>query len=428
VVDTTNTPQESRWYDPFGTEIQQSGTQQTTFGFTGEETDSNGLVNLRARNYSPYISQFLTIDTFEGSPAQPLSLNRYSYVQGNPANATDPGGHDSCDEVASIAHYANIFTPGNPPTYEQMTGCANSLIANNSYLNEHKFDKFPLIKDITDVNLLVMDYNEAIEAILRYKPSIFGEDLFTGLMLERFKNDFSDSVNPPLQPTIFPNVSGYIEGISASVAAGVGLSAGLEIVYDFATFQSAQFQYGSIVKSLSDLLKLVHNPSIGLSASASVYVGYVNGFTGTTSGESCDPYYQFNNQYGGPFDVLSLGIADGLGFGGTYFQSPSDPHVNGFTFNLAAGAGLDVSRSQPYYSRTYAYQQTYIDRVTGKVDTTRLTTYINNGSGLLGPVLSFDPFGGILNQIRGQVASAAFDKAVAYNNNVQPPKPCGCYF
>jgi len=65
---------------------------QTVFGFTGEETDSNGLVNLRARYYNPAIGQFFSLDPLEGNMGRPLSLDRYVYVQGNAVNHTDPSG------------------------------------------------------------------------------------------------------------------------------------------------------------------------------------------------------------------------------------------------------------------------------------------------------------------------------------------------
>ncbi|MHB8627019.1 MAG: DUF7948 domain-containing protein [Aggregatilineales bacterium] len=91
-VGSANTPLESRVYDPYGPQTQQSGTSQTVFGFTGEETDSIGLVNLRARYYNPAIGQFFNLDPLEGSAGQPLSLNRYAYVQGNPVNLVDPSG------------------------------------------------------------------------------------------------------------------------------------------------------------------------------------------------------------------------------------------------------------------------------------------------------------------------------------------------
>ncbi len=77
-VDTTHN------YDPYGNYI---GTAPTNgyFGFTGEQTDSNGQVYLRARYYNPSIGIFSSLDPFEVG-------NRYAYVNGNPVNFTDPSG------------------------------------------------------------------------------------------------------------------------------------------------------------------------------------------------------------------------------------------------------------------------------------------------------------------------------------------------
>ena len=36
---------------------------------------------------------FLTEDSYPGEETEPLSQNRYSYVQNNPVNYTDPSGH-----------------------------------------------------------------------------------------------------------------------------------------------------------------------------------------------------------------------------------------------------------------------------------------------------------------------------------------------
>jgi len=50
-------------YSPYGNPLEQTGTSDTTYGFTGEEyNDSTGLLYLRARYYSPYIYRLLTPD------------------------------------------------------------------------------------------------------------------------------------------------------------------------------------------------------------------------------------------------------------------------------------------------------------------------------------------------------------------------------
>lgn len=62
--------------------------------YTGEPREGlPGLVDLRARVYDPQLGRFLQRDTIAGAGVRPSALNRYSYVEGNPVNAVDPGGH-----------------------------------------------------------------------------------------------------------------------------------------------------------------------------------------------------------------------------------------------------------------------------------------------------------------------------------------------
>ena len=84
-INTSHTPLESRQYSPYGEPTQISGSSQSAYGFTGEPTDSNGFLYLRARYLRPELGQFLSLDAVEQG-------NRYSYVGGNPVNRVDPSG------------------------------------------------------------------------------------------------------------------------------------------------------------------------------------------------------------------------------------------------------------------------------------------------------------------------------------------------
>jgi RHS repeat-associated protein len=89
---TNNTGQValSQSFDPFGNLLEQTGSGQSIFGYTGEQTDPTGLVFLRARYYSPYLNRFISPDTIIPNPTQSQSWNRYLYVGNNPINYTDP--------------------------------------------------------------------------------------------------------------------------------------------------------------------------------------------------------------------------------------------------------------------------------------------------------------------------------------------------
>ncbi len=98
VVDGTGfDPAYSVHYAPYGQPWGEQGTEQTPFGFTGEPTDDNGLVHLRARYYNPSLGVFPSLDPVEGMLQQAMSLNRYAYVAGNVVNAVDPSGNASVE-------------------------------------------------------------------------------------------------------------------------------------------------------------------------------------------------------------------------------------------------------------------------------------------------------------------------------------------
>ena len=82
-------------YAPYGEVTTSTGTSQSSYGFTNEFTDLNGLVYLRARYYAPTDGRFISRDTWNGDYNRPLSLNRWGYVEGNPVNLVDPSGYAS---------------------------------------------------------------------------------------------------------------------------------------------------------------------------------------------------------------------------------------------------------------------------------------------------------------------------------------------
>ncbi|MDX1991228.1 MAG: RHS repeat-associated core domain-containing protein [bacterium] len=92
VADTNANVHQINSYDPFGNPVDLVEPEQTVYGYTGEPTDENGLVYLRNRYYKPSFSTFISQDAFEGSANHPMSLNRYTYVHGNPVNNIDPNG------------------------------------------------------------------------------------------------------------------------------------------------------------------------------------------------------------------------------------------------------------------------------------------------------------------------------------------------
>jgi RHS repeat-associated protein len=82
-------------YRPFGAVSVTTGPTQLAHTYTGQRADaSTGLLFYNARYYDPQLGRFTAADDL-GSSQVPQSLNRYSYVQNNPINSTDPSGHFS---------------------------------------------------------------------------------------------------------------------------------------------------------------------------------------------------------------------------------------------------------------------------------------------------------------------------------------------
>jgi RHS repeat-associated protein len=81
-------------YDAWGNIRYVTGTLPTDIGYTGQRLDnSTGLMYYRARYYAHYLNRWIQPDTIVPDPANPQSLNRYSYVKNRPLNFTDPTGH-----------------------------------------------------------------------------------------------------------------------------------------------------------------------------------------------------------------------------------------------------------------------------------------------------------------------------------------------
>lgn len=79
-------------HSPYGQPFGETGTWHGSFGYAGEQIDPTGLSYNRARYYDPNIGMFTALDPFEGVMSEPMSMNGYSYVHGNPVNLTDPSG------------------------------------------------------------------------------------------------------------------------------------------------------------------------------------------------------------------------------------------------------------------------------------------------------------------------------------------------
>ncbi|MBE2192565.1 MAG: RHS repeat-associated core domain-containing protein, partial [Anaerolinea sp.] len=94
LIGSTGDPTSRADYDPYGVPLPVPGQESgmpSALGFTGEQTDPLGLVNLRARTYNPRWGTFTSVDPVLGVGGS-TGWNGYVYANANPANLTDPSG------------------------------------------------------------------------------------------------------------------------------------------------------------------------------------------------------------------------------------------------------------------------------------------------------------------------------------------------
>ena len=97
ITDASGTLTSQQRYLPFGqlrTDLSGPRITQTDFGYTGQRDLGNeiGLYDYRARFYDSLLMRFISPDSIVPG-AGSLAFNRYTYVNNDPVNATDPTGH-----------------------------------------------------------------------------------------------------------------------------------------------------------------------------------------------------------------------------------------------------------------------------------------------------------------------------------------------
>ena len=129
----------ARGFALYGSEFPsvQGGFSEMPFAFTGEIRDGNGLNFHRARYLNTALGDFISLDTYGGIPSIPLSLNRYSWVEGNPINGVDPTGNITISGINS-----------NPPRYSYSCNCG---WIDWNHLEKYDLVGFEILDDITAI-------------------------------------------------------------------------------------------------------------------------------------------------------------------------------------------------------------------------------------------------------------------------------------
>ena len=79
-------------YDAYGNLMEKEGDTENDYLYVGEQYNANtGLYYLRARYMNPSTGTFTTMDSYQGSLYEPISLHKYAYA--NLVSNIDPSGY-----------------------------------------------------------------------------------------------------------------------------------------------------------------------------------------------------------------------------------------------------------------------------------------------------------------------------------------------
>jgi len=123
-------------YDAFGILISRTGTTPNDYLYTGEQFDpSIGFYYLRARYMNPIDARFRTMDSYDGSKSDPLSLHKYLFTSSDPVNRMDPSGRMSISETVTVGVVAGILA--------SLSVFLTFASLNQHYLPKDAFTKLP---------------------------------------------------------------------------------------------------------------------------------------------------------------------------------------------------------------------------------------------------------------------------------------------
>lgn len=94
LADAEGTVTDTYSYDAWGNLLSKTGATENSYYYCGEQLDgTTGYYYLRARYMDPATGTFTTLDTYQGSQSDPITLNKYLYANANPVMYNDPTGH-----------------------------------------------------------------------------------------------------------------------------------------------------------------------------------------------------------------------------------------------------------------------------------------------------------------------------------------------
>lgn len=115
-------------YDAFGNLVSKTGETENAYLYCGEQYDVNtGFYYLRARYMNPDTGTFISMDSYQGSLFDPVSLHKYLYANANPVMNSDPTGYFTLSELAITQKINAILQNVNTAKFILILNKANAV-------------------------------------------------------------------------------------------------------------------------------------------------------------------------------------------------------------------------------------------------------------------------------------------------------------
>ena len=176
-------------YDTYGLLTSRTGTSDIIFCYNGRDgvvTDKNGLLYMRARYYSPDMRRFVNADILHGKISDSTSLNRYSYVNGNPVSFVDPFGLASERGHSPTPREAAYMAKH---IYGATEDDINKKINNGEYLGLHSWRLESIIENKQGLKIGVYYYVD-LDGVISYAIVNAGSTLDVFNDLDGVYNDW----------------------------------------------------------------------------------------------------------------------------------------------------------------------------------------------------------------------------------------------
>ncbi len=200
ITDATGTLINQQRYLPFGqvrTNVASPSVPSTDYGYTGQrklDDGMGGLMDYKARFYSPYINHFIQPDSIVPNPANPQNLNRFGYVLNNPVNLVDPSGHEpkngngACYDIT----WGNACVNANGTLIKEGNGKGGAIKKTSNIiigpkLEESIPDNVPANNTMHPVDIVLGNKNTFGSYVAVYSP----ENKIIGYRIASYKPNYS---------------------------------------------------------------------------------------------------------------------------------------------------------------------------------------------------------------------------------------------